>query len=141
MKYLIMQCEELENQWECDADRTPMFITDDWKNNIPDYSFEVWEILEDGIIGEIVKRYNEPMEEGMAFGYWDGITEEFHLIQKFPNRTRKDYCSNDIYDKLMSINEMCDNLKNEGFISAYSSKEDREYIYGEYADSDMPQSY
>lgn len=46
MKYLIVKCVPLDDQWECDADRTPMFITDDWKRDVPDYPFEVWEIKE-----------------------------------------------------------------------------------------------
>lgn len=136
MKYLIIKCEE----WRDNVDRTPMYITDDWKSNCPEYDFEVWEVLDNGTIGEIVKYYDVPMEKGMIFGYYDN-EEEFHTIEKFPNKTRNDKCLSDIYDKLISINEMCDDLEGSGYISAYNSKEDREYIYGEYADSHMPQSY
>lgn len=136
MKYLIIKCEE----WGDDVDRTPMYITDNWKNNYPDYCFEVWKILENGTIGEIVKYYDDPMEKGMIFGYYDN-EEEFHTIKKFPNKTRNDKCPSDIYNKLMSINIMYDDLECSGFINAYDNKEEKEYIYGEYADSRMPRSY
>ena len=29
-KYLIVKCKELGDQFECDADREPMFLVDDW---------------------------------------------------------------------------------------------------------------
>lgn len=29
--YLVVECSELGDQWECDADRTPIFITNNEK--------------------------------------------------------------------------------------------------------------
>lgn len=56
MKYLIVKCVPLDDQWECDADRSPMFITDDWKRDVPDYAFEVWEIKENYTL-ELIRDY------------------------------------------------------------------------------------
>ena len=61
-KYLIVRCYSLNDQYECDANRYPVCLT-----NTPDtYSptnedfYEIYEIKADGSIGEVVKTvYNE----------------------------------------------------------------------------------
>lgn len=57
MKYLIVKCEELDDGWECDARRTPMYITDNWKKKRPKYPFEVYEILSSGSL-KLIKHYD-----------------------------------------------------------------------------------
>ncbi len=57
MKYLIVECQELGDQFECDADRTPLFVVD----NFDDFNcrgYEIYEIKEDGIL-ELIKEYFE----------------------------------------------------------------------------------
>ena len=48
MKYLIVKCKPLNDQWESDAHRTPMFLVDDWKQwaqtRKSKFYFEVYEI-------------------------------------------------------------------------------------------------
>lgn len=72
-KYLIMKCKELGDQYECDANREPMFLVDDWKEwyqeNHPNYMFEVYK-FEDEEECTLEKRYEEAMEEGMALYFW-----------------------------------------------------------------------
>ena len=47
MKYLIMKCEGLIDQWETDAARDPITMVDDWKKwekeFKPKWSYEVYE--------------------------------------------------------------------------------------------------
>ena len=47
MKYLIMKCEGLSDQWETDAARDPITMVDDWekweKEFKPKWSYEVYE--------------------------------------------------------------------------------------------------
>ena len=73
-KYLIVKCEELSDQYECDADREPMFLVDDWNDwvtkNHPTYLFEVYKFV-DNEEAELVKDYNEVSDEGMALYFWD----------------------------------------------------------------------
>lgn len=61
MFYLIMKCEPLNDQFECDADRVPISITNDWHNwyniNKPDYMFEVYEFINNEF--KIIKDYEE----------------------------------------------------------------------------------
>lgn len=48
MKYLIVKCESLSDGWECDANRTPLCVT----NNLDEYKgkwgYEIYEIRSDG---------------------------------------------------------------------------------------------
>ena len=55
MQYLIVKCEALSDQYECDADRTPLCITDDF--NLQKYNKvgnEVYKILPNGKL-ELIK--------------------------------------------------------------------------------------
>lgn len=46
LKYLIVKCKLLSDQFECDADRTPLFLTDDWKRDYPKEGYyEVYELM------------------------------------------------------------------------------------------------
>lgn len=62
MKYfLVVKCNPLSDQYECDADRKPRFITDDWERDCAEleYDFEVYPITENGRIGEALFNYDE----------------------------------------------------------------------------------
>lgn len=48
MKYLIVICEQLSDQFECDANRIPWKIVDDWTKVDTDEEFEIYEIQENG---------------------------------------------------------------------------------------------
>lgn len=155
MKYLIMRCDELGDQYECDANREPITMVDDWKKwfeeNDPDYCFEVYSF--DGKKFNIIKEYDEPMESGMALCYWVEDEREFtyipHIIKKWPGRTKED----DIPDEVLSWNEAerfgsdwdtfeleeeKEQLKDFGSFAwnATVGEENRNYIYGRYRDNE-----
>lgn len=46
-KYLIVKCDALNDQWECDANRVPIKITADYSEFNKD-GYDIWEIAEDG---------------------------------------------------------------------------------------------
>ena len=57
-KYLIIKCDELGDQWECDAYRTPLGITNDislWKDL---RGYDIYKIKSNGKL-EMVKDYEE----------------------------------------------------------------------------------
>jgi hypothetical protein len=88
MKYLIIQCEPLNDPYECDADRTPVCMTDDPTQY--GYGYEIWEVQEDGTFVRI-KEYDTANESGMALYFWrddaeDGDAPE--VLVKFPGMTR-----------------------------------------------------
>lgn len=65
--YLLMKCVELDDQYECDADRTPvgLFETIEEINELKkDYLYEIYEI--NGTNVELMKEYDEAEEEGIA---------------------------------------------------------------------------
>lgn len=75
------------DQYECDVERTPMFLCDNWKNLDVPYQFEVYELLEDKTF-KLVKEYDTPLETGMALVYWDDSNgqETKKVINKWPNK-------------------------------------------------------
>lgn len=81
--YLIVKCEELSDQWECDADRTPITMTDNYRKwseeNNPDYAFEVWELVNNDFI--CVKDYDEPSGMILIKYAHDGV----EVLEHYPN--------------------------------------------------------
>lgn len=100
MKYLVVKCSELGDQWECDADREPVCLTDDFEK-FNEYGYEIYEITPENTF-ELIKRYEESSEEGMAVYKWHNSykveaqdePDEIIVIKK--NRTRKDYTKSEI---------------------------------------------
>ena len=70
-KYLIVKCEELHDQYECDADREPVRLTND--ASIYGIGYEVYEIRPDGSL-DCIKGYEQGLESGMAVYHW-GATD------------------------------------------------------------------
>jgi hypothetical protein len=136
MLYLIIRCDELNDQWECDADRTPVCLTENWKKwfniNNPDYLFEVYEY--DNNEFNLIKEYNEAMEEGMAFYYWDENNDKACVIEKWPNKNRDDAIPKSVlrFKKFFENNYK---LELYGGGSFSYNKDGKTYIYGEYYDS------
>lgn len=48
MKYLIVKCEPLSDGWECDANRTPLYVTDNLDEYKGKWGYEIYEIRSDG---------------------------------------------------------------------------------------------
>jgi hypothetical protein len=46
MKYLIMECRELDDQCECEVDRFPICLTDDY-SEYNSFGYEVYEVNDD----------------------------------------------------------------------------------------------
>lgn len=134
MQYLIMECHELGDQWECDAERTPITLTENWKkwyeDTYPSYPFEVYEFA-DGKFN-LVKEYDAPMEEGMVFAYYDEDTDEPTVLQRFPGTTRKDKVPKDILTRARKGVEYDNSLRNCGHISWM--EDGVLYCYTEYYD-------
>ena len=55
VKYLIVRCDPLSDQYECDANRTPICVTDDYHKYSED-DYEVYAIYKDGRI-KIVREW------------------------------------------------------------------------------------
>ena len=151
-KYLIVKCEELGDQFECDANREPMFLVDDWKDwfnkNHPTYQFEVYKFV-DGNEATLEKTYDEAMDEGMALYFWhmDDDHEEVAptVVARYKNYDRKKKVPDKVWkifrqgaywadgDEFTEQN-FKDDLRSCGYVS-WDDKEHKKYwVYGYYAD-------
>ena len=142
-KYLIMKCEELGDQYECDCDRTPITICENWQEwyhqnkNIIEYDFEVYEFKNNKF--NLIKKYDDnPMEpKGMALYYWtDGqdLTEELPtIVYEYKNSTRKNPIPKECLSFMEKGTDLDNSLLDCGTISFFI--DDKYYVYGEYWDN------
>lgn len=138
-KYLIVKCELLRDQFECDASRTPICMVDDYKALKADYDFEVYELGADGGFS-LVKEYDDYMgDEGMGLFSIDVSAEcnddgEIVTIKKFPGLDRDSELPKEVQILVNKwrVNENFDKaLKNCGGI--HWKDNGRIVWYGEYS--------
>lgn len=102
-QYLIVKCDELGDQWECDANRTPVCLTDDytpyWK-----IGYEVYEVLSNNHF-KLIKDYETCGKEGYAV-YWWGENEDYeidkpHIMEKLKKEiTNRDQITKSMIKKI-----------------------------------------
>ena len=142
MKYLIIKCDELGDQYECDANRTPITMTDNWielyKKTSPDYYFEVYEFKNNEFI--LVKNYETSMEQGMAFVMFNDDDEnEFTIIERFPNFDRNKSMPKTLRKRALKGEDFDDSLRNCGYVSWF--EKGTLYAYTEYYDNRVNTPY
>ena len=158
-KYLIMKCEELHDQYECDANREPMFLVDDWEkwyqDNHPDYKFEVYEFVDDKEC-TVKKGYEESMDYGMALYYWnegeDYETTFPTVVAKYARADRKTPVPDEVWsifhqgaywddgDKF-TVKDFKKDLKSCGIASWLDEKHEKCWVYGHYEDGRYDLNY
>lgn len=137
MKYLV---SEMWYDYEGEVFE-PRFITDDWKKNYPkNYQCRVYEILDNGEIGEIVKEFDQGLEKGMCFGYYpldSGLEpDDFTFIKKYPNLTDKDEMPKEIKEKFQKIGgELDTDWAGTSECTMEDKKGNKFWVYGEYHDN------
>jgi len=58
-KFLIVKCKPLDDQWECDADRTPICIVDQYEMyGYKKFGFEIYGILPNGNL-KLLQEYDK----------------------------------------------------------------------------------
>lgn len=142
MKYLIVECNELGDQYECDANRIPITMTDNWKEWYakanPDYCFEVYEFKNNKFI--LVKDYETSMEQGMAFVMFnDDDEDEFTIIERFPNFDRNKSMPKTLRKRALKGEDLDDSLRNCGYVSWF--EKGTLYAYTEYYDNRINTPY
>ena len=152
VKYLIMKCEELFDQYECDAAREPMFLVDDWEkwyhDNLPSYKFEVYEFVDDKEC-TLKKSYEESMDYGMALYFWD--TDDNHeevaptVIAHYKNYDRNKKVPDKVWEVFRqgaywadgdeyTEEEFKNDLKGSGYASWDDKEHQKYWVYGHYED-------
>lgn len=152
-KYLIVKCEELSDQYECDADREPMFLVDDWEDwfnkNHPTYQFEVYKFVDDEE-AELVKQYVDSMNEGMALYYWDNDEVDHEDVAPTVIARYKDYGRHStVPEEVWKVfrqgaywsdgdefteKDFKKDLKNCGYVSWVDKEYEKYWVYGHYED-------
>lgn len=142
MKYLIVKCRELGDQYECDADRTPVCLTDDFKK-YDRYEYEIYEITSENTF-KLIKEYGTSSNKGMAVYKWynedddKGEPDEIMVMDK--NYTREDYTKSKIkqiksdYHFKDSVNKIYTDIKCSG--SHGEEINDEWVVIGEYIEGD-----
>lgn len=88
MIYLIVKCDELSDQWECDAYREPVYMTDDYSTY--GLNYEVYELQEDNTF-KLIKEYDKALEEGVAIYEFNDETQAPSVIyEKHKNRSTRE---------------------------------------------------
>ena len=146
-KYLIIECEELSDQFECDADRTPVCMTDDYSTY--GLGYEVYELTPENEF-RCIKEYDIPLEYGIAIYKWkDGNAENTTpdvIMRQFPERERDSFALWEIEDfckyyhfKEETPEEILREISNCG---AYGEEIDNEWVViGEYRDNRFSMGY
>lgn len=135
MKYLILKCEELADQYECDANRTPVYVGDTIPTEMLGLGFEHYQINADGSV-DLIKVYDEPYESGMALYYWaDRLDPQENLptiVFKYPHYNRNTPIPPEVKRVLDTLENVDACLDSCGSISG--CKNEDYYVYGEYMD-------
>ncbi len=92
-KHLIVKSEPLQDGYECECDKQPIVIVEDWKEwykkSKVNYHFEVYEILDNGEI-KLIKEWEEAINSGMVLIVIDDWTKaKPKVLKKFPKLNEK----------------------------------------------------
>ena len=137
MSYLIVKVYPLGDQYECDADREPYKVVEDWRKERVKELYEVYEINGDGSL-TLVKEYESALESGMALYFfneeddWEEV--EPTVIYKFPDMTRHDKVPKNVKQYVKNFEQVggSSNLVTRGSFSY--DNDGKHYVYGEYSD-------
>lgn len=137
MSYLIVKVYPLGDQYECDADREPYKVVEDWRKERVTELYEVYQINEDGSL-TLVKKYDTALESGMALYFfneeddWEEV--EPTIIYKFPDMTRHDKVPKNVKQYVKNFEQVDANGNLSACGSLSYDNDGKHYIYGEYAD-------
>lgn len=93
MKYLVIECLELADQYECDADRTPICVTDDY-SSYNKKGYEIYKIEEDGNLTKI-RDYDEVSDCYIGYFEWNNEDNAYE-VEPLKKVRLKDGDRNDI---------------------------------------------
>ena len=94
MKYLVVKCDELGDQFECDADRTPICLTDNY-SEYDKNGYEIYEVNSDGTF-TLIREYDKITNYVICVCNWGDINKPIkyeevpYSISKIMEGDRKD---------------------------------------------------
>lgn len=146
-KYLIIKCDELGDQWECDANRTPICLTNDYdKYNTMGY--EIYKIKENGTF-ELIRNYDDVTNEYMCVYWWN---DEDKVEEQSPDKIIKiqkgdrDNVTKSLIKKIKQQYHFTDTIKEierNIYCSGYHSEliDNKWTVFGETFDNWFPYGY
>ena len=146
MLYLVVKCSELGDQWECDADRTPLCLTE----NVSQYGlgYEIYRVNPDNTF-TLIKEYNKGLEFGMVLYLWDKSdenTEKIPIVLEKWKDKKRDTVTKSLVKNIKKkagfhapIKEIMNNIQCCG--SHGETIQDRRVVFGEYTDSNYSLGY
>lgn len=75
MMYLVIKCNELGDQWECDADRQPVCLTNDY-SKYDKRGYEIYKVNEDNTF-TLIRDYDTVSKEEMVIAIWNNSDFEY----------------------------------------------------------------
>lgn len=135
--YLIIKCEELNDQYECDYNRIPLCLTEDCSKY--GVGYEVYKINKDNTFS-LMKESDTAIETGMCVVIRDDNDNIIGNPEKFPNKTS--FSKNEIkklkskYRLTDTVNEIfCELSHNLNYGCAVN---DKYVMLGKYRDDRYP---
>ena len=145
MKYLVVECTPLYDQWESDANRMPLCMVDEWKGTIYDAEgFEVYEVQANGFFKQ-VREYDTVGEAGYALVYYEiSDIESTPIIVKKWKDMISDEAASELVTNLKKYFPFVDFTENEVLDYFRENNEwseqvgDKWYAFGRYWDNNYP---
>lgn len=146
-KYLIVECEPLNDPYECDANRTPIKVVDDY-SEFNKRGYEIWKIEPNGNL-TCIKNWEDSVDTGMALYYWEN-TKDISIIPPTIIQKETDYTRDDVTSsfckklkKKAKFKETVENIYNNIIdTGSHAEKVNNHWVvYGEYADDDYSIGY
>lgn len=117
MKYLVIECIELCDQYECDAERTPICVTDDY-SPYNKRGYEIYRIEENGNLTKI-RNYDETSDYYIGYFEWNDKDDPCDIdplkVVRLKDGDRDDISLSNIkmWKKLFHFSESIDEIKEE----------------------------
>ncbi len=129
MKYLIVECEELHDQYECEANRIPLCMTDDISKYEHEFGYEIYEVKNDGTFSLVKSFEDTDGNWGMAIYFWKNEEDvESNLpdivYEKFPQANSKIFTTAKIKEikKTYHLTESVKEIKDEISYGSYGTE-------------------
>lgn len=143
MEYLIVECTALADQYECDADRKPLCMTND-PTPYMRLGYDVYRVDNQGNLVQ-VHDYNDYAEKGVCICWW-GEDDTVNKVVKLPYKNRCDITKSGIkhlkneYHLEGSVNEIYNSIQDMGDYGELKEEEEEKQfvVIGEYYDDHYP---
>ena len=111
MKYLVVRCVELGDQWECDADRRPVCLTEDY-SKYDKQGYEIYKLNKDNTF-TLVRNYEDVTKEEMVVAIWKNVNHCENKPSKYITICGgdRDYVTSSTIEKVKKTYHFADSIE------------------------------